>query len=309
MKNLLTYFTLLFTLSLVFTSLFAYEEKTVFANRVNDGNLADEIYKHLSNYEDNFKIDFTGDTVNLKETLSKVMVDIKTRDRYLYENIYKWQTKYSYIDNKAMIEFKVNFLTSKEQEEFVSAHVAKVLPTLMKKTDSDLEKVKAIHDYIVLHGAYSEETTNSQYSTYTYITEEKAVCQAYALLMYKMLKGASVEVEYVKGVTGGENHAWILVKLNGEWQHIDVTWDDPVGGNIDEVRYTYFLLSDKQIAKTHNWDSEGYPTATSEKYSYFHVAQNAYTDGNMMYYKNSKDGHYYAMDLKTKKSTRSIAYK
>ena len=31
---------------------------------------------------------------------------------------------------------------------------------------------------------------------------------------------------------------------------IDVTWDDPVG-DVDEIRYDYFLMGSKQITKDH----------------------------------------------------------
>ena len=31
------------------------------------------------------------------------------------------------------------------------------------------------------------------------------------------------------------NHAWNLIKLDGEWYQVDVTWDDPVWDRLGRV--------------------------------------------------------------------------
>ncbi|MEG0451201.1 MAG: hypothetical protein RR595_15200, partial [Lysinibacillus sp.] len=60
---------------------------------------------------------------------------------------------------------------------------------------------------------------------------------------------------------------------DGNWYHVDPTWNDPIGNKNDEVRYKYFMLTDKQISKTHFWEKEEYPAAKSEKYKDYKVAQ------------------------------------
>lgn len=49
-------------------------------------------------------------------------------------------------------------------------------------------------------------------------------------------------------------HTWNMVKVDGNWYHVDITWDDPTGANT--LRYTYFLVSDAQIKKNHFIDME-----------------------------------------------------
>lgn len=43
-------------------------------------------------------------------------------------------------------------------------------------------------------------------------------------------------------------HAWNAVALYGEWVYLDVTWDDPVGG---DERHDYFNLTERELAETH----------------------------------------------------------
>ncbi len=92
---------------------------------------------------------------------------------------------------------------------------------------SDFEKAKAVNDYIVLNTTYSENTATSPHNPYAILKEGKGVCQAYALLTYRLLKAGGMDVRYVTGYAG-EDHAWNLVKVDGKWYHLDTTWNDPV---------------------------------------------------------------------------------
>ena len=60
------------------------------------------------------------------------------------------------------------------------------------------------------------------------------------------------------------NHIWNLVYLDGQWLHLDLTWDDPVttdGSNI--LLYKFFLISTDELHKLdatgHNFNVEYYP--------------------------------------------------
>lgn len=274
MKKLFNYFFPVIVLSLIISMMPMQSAQVAHANKVAKSNtLYEEVYENLSNYKTNFEVQYTGDTKTLNAQLNKIIKDVEIKDRYLFENISNWKISMSSRGNSAKITFQINYLITKAQEDVVNVHVAKVLPTLVKPTDKGFDKVKAVHDYVVKTVQYSEKTVGSQYSTHTLLTEKKAVCQAYALLMFKMLNELGVEVQYVKGAAGNATHAWNLVKVDGEWYHIDATWNDPIGNKADQVGYKYFLLSDSQIEKTHTWTKDLYPQAKSTKYSHLHVAK------------------------------------
>lgn len=137
---------------------------------------------------------------------------------------------------------------------------------LVKKNMTDDEKVKAVHDYMVLNCAYDQENylngtvPQESYAVKGFLENHTAVCEGYAKTFYAFMQIMGIPCRKVSGTGNGGAHAWNLVKLNGKWFHIDVTWDDPVPDRPGQVRYEYFLLSDKQMsAKAHVWSGEGLP--------------------------------------------------
>lgn len=141
---------------------------------------------------------------------------------------------------------------------------------------SDYEKILAIHDYIINNGEYDKrlfsegEVPPESYSTYGILALGVGVCESYAKSMKYFLDEAGIDSMIVIGTSRGENHAWNLVKIEGEYYHIDTTWDDPViedGSQV--VRHNFFNLNDEQIEKTHEWDREQYPEAKGTQYNYY----------------------------------------
>ena len=109
--------------------------------------------------------------------------------------------------------------------------------------------MKAVNDYIVSQTAYTSETKSSPHSAYTVLAERGGVCQGYALLAHSMLQKLGIETQYIVGYVGEVGHAWNLVKLGGQWYHFDTTWNDPVPDRKGAVRYQYFLVDDRTMAR------------------------------------------------------------
>jgi transglutaminase/protease-like cytokinesis protein 3 len=47
-----------------------------------------------------------------------------------------------------------------------------------------------------------------------------------------------------------------MVRVDGMWYHLDVTWDDPVPDQKGVVQYDHFLVSDRFIAKSRQFDQD-----------------------------------------------------
>ena len=116
---------------------------------------------------------------------------------------------------------------------------------------SDWEKVAFIHDYLALHYDYDhrvysddpDEKAQAVYDAYRMLKEGIGVCQAYSLLTRYLLKKLGIECECVS--CEGLNHEWNIVKIDGSWYHMDVTWDDRDDkGFYGQVSHEYFLASD-----------------------------------------------------------------
>ena len=135
---------------------------------------------------------------------------------------------------------------------------------------SDYEIAKALHDYLALNCEYDKRYYSGSmpyvsYTAYGALVNRTAVCQGYALAYQELLAQCGIESEYVSGLGNGGRHGWNIIRIDGEWYHVDVTWDDPTPDREGYVRYKYFLKSDKAMSRDHsNWKASH--TCTSTKY-------------------------------------------
>lgn len=65
--------------------------------------------------------------------------------------------------------------------------------------------------------------------------------------------------------------AWNIVRINGYYHHVDVTWDNQYSDSSAVSNYGYMNLSDDEIAKDHTWNRKHYPECPSSPYNYFRV--------------------------------------
>lgn len=107
----------------------------------------------------------------------------------------------------------------------------------------DFEKVLYLHDYFVKNYEYDESLTIRD--AYTFFTQKTGVCQAYMLAF--IAAAERLGVESVPVTSDAMNHAWNLVRVDGSWYHLDITWDD-TGLMPSLTSYAYFLQSNAGLA-------------------------------------------------------------
>ena len=141
--------------------------------------------------------------------------------------------------------------------------ITTILAEIIKPNMSDLEKEKAIHNYIIKNVSYGSYGNNV--SAYGAIINGIAVCSGYAQAMATLLCRSGVECYYVGGTmiyssstfVAGQGHAWNIVKIGSKYYHVDATWDD-TGTNTT----AYFNVSDSYMAKSRTWDNSLYPVCS-----------------------------------------------
>lgn len=146
-----------------------------------------------------------------------------------------------------------------------------VLDTMVTDTKdmSDFDKVKFIHDYLVLNNEYNSEASTAYSKAYKSssaiigIKEGKnaPVCEGYARAFKVMCDKLNIPCVIVSGKAKVNNahlgHMWNYVLINDKWYVIDVTWDDPVllSGTYDELpdekKYEYFLIGYEKEKESH----------------------------------------------------------
>lgn len=113
---------------------------------------------------------------------------------------------------------------------------------------SDLNKAIALHEYLTINCEYDYENylagtiPRTSYSAYGTLVNHIAVCQGYAVTYKYLLNQAGIECCMVSSDL--LNHAWNLIRLDGEWYQVDVTWDDPTWDQVGRSGHTYMFRSD-----------------------------------------------------------------
>lgn len=165
--------------------------------------------------------------------------------------------------------------STKQAIQRVETRVNECLKTV-ENCNSDYAKVKGIHDWLVANISY--DYNHFDQSLYAALVQGSAVCAGYVSAFDYIAKKAGIETIQVSGVghstpTQNENHAWNLVKLEGKWYELDLTWDDPKKGT--EPYRDFFLVGLETKASV----LSGNPTfeASHEMYPYFTRAECSFT--------------------------------
>lgn len=143
------------------------------------------------------------------------------------------------------------------------------------KQPSLFEQVKYLHDSIIDMTVYSKTSGVSKSEADGPLLNGKALCEGYSKAFMYLCQKSGIECICVAGYAN-EDHMWNMLKLDGEWYHMDVTWDDPLtSDNSNVLRYDNFCLDDKTISADHKViNSFPAPKATGVKYNYYDYTGN-----------------------------------
>ncbi len=146
-----------------------------------------------------------------------------------------------------------------------------VVRGIQQQYGTQYEQALAMHDYILSASYYdvNMKTWNQSTVTVDLINTHRSVCDGYTRLFHMMLSMAGIENRIVVGSSDKDvSHSWNIVRLEGEWTHVDCTYDDPVPDDPGRKMRHYFGMSDARIAANHRWNRADYPTAKSESLYY-----------------------------------------
>lgn len=275
---------------------FSYKSEEV-QNPAEPEDIYSAMYEALLNMEDSVNLKkFTTNTAEMSKALNKTLE--------MHPDIFYFQYNGSKVSTSG--EFTIKYLYPKETIMKMKADLQREIDQLYAAVApemTDYEKVKAIHDYIILHTAYDydnylkDTVPEESYTMYGLFVNGTAVCEGYALSMVYLLNKIGIETIYVPS-DEAMNHAWNKVKIDGKWYNLDATWDDPVPDRKGKVQYNYFLVSDEQLAKTHSWNNAGLPKASDKKYEFMeNVWAFDIEDGWIYYANNADDINLYKMRL------------
>ena len=109
---------------------------------------------------------------------------------------------------------------------------------------SDFERVKYVHDLLAESVEYDLNAPINQ-SAYSAMVNGRTVCAGYARAFQVLMQDLGIPCYYCTGFAG-EDHAWNIVRLDGKYYNVDVTWDD-----MEPLNYDYFNKTDAEFSDTH----------------------------------------------------------
>lgn len=130
-----------------------------------------------------------------------------------------------------------------ESKEKFEAAAAKIMNEA-QNAGSSYEKEQSVHNALLNRIAYSVSAPMNQ-SAYSALVNGQTVCAGYARAFQYVMQKLGIPCYYCTGYAG-QNHAWNIVKLDGDYYNADLTWDDT-----DPNTFDYFNKTDADFAGTH----------------------------------------------------------
>lgn len=250
----------------------------------------DEIQRPYSYNQLNEKQQYIYDAVITAAERLKTDVPLSTimeisADDYceVYQQIYNDEHALFYIDTK--MQYAMNVSTKKlasaiifykysdekilEMQKAIEEEAKRVLDGVTPQM-TDYETVKYFHDYLASNVVYDETAENCR-DIYGVFVDKKAICGGYSKAFSYLCDKVGIETVTVTGDADGEAHMWNMVKIDGQWYNIDVTYAVTESELGSYVRYDYFCVNDAMLADTRSIYEQiyTYPKATAEDCDYF----------------------------------------
>ncbi len=178
--------------------------------------------------------------------------------RYVYSVIPERLDVASNIKNQ---EIWLKMRTNQNHEHSVKvAH--EINQTILNEDMTELEKIIAIHDYIVFSTefdtkmAQTSKTINDE-NIYAYcadgvFTKKKAVCSGYAAAFKMMCQDAAIPCFTINSHI--KNHTWNVVYYDKAWRFIDVSSENRIKNTVNILSiYSYFMLNQNELPCPAEW--------------------------------------------------------
>ena len=226
-------------------------------------DILDIIYSTLNNGWDTFTFYCPDEYTECLKDINKI-----SKDTTLLSNINNYVHPYNNYSKIGIVsnttgEITINTtkLYSEQDIDKLNKGVDEVITKYITSDMSDDDKVLKIHDYIINNTRYDINKVNeASYTALGPLFNGTAVCSGYADLMAIFLNKFGIKNYKIASNT----HVWNALFINGEWLHLDLTWDDPITKNsdVDTLQHDFFLVKTSKLlefdTKDHKFDTTVY---------------------------------------------------
>ena len=209
--------------------------------------------------------------------------------------------------------YEVETTVAPEERPAMKAALDQAAAECIAQTDetwSDYGRIKSVYEYIINTTEYNASAPDNQ-CVQSALLSHASVCAGYAKAFQYILHRMGYFCTYITGtIPGGGDHAWNVVRIDGNYYHVDVTWGDPVfagnyegGTGLTVMNYNYLCCTDAEILPTHTPDGTiPLPECTDGSYNFYRI--------NGMYYDTfDRDVIYNALMESVHSGSNSIVMK
>ncbi len=183
-----------------------------------------------------------------------------------YNSFKSIETAYT---TQGKITLDVHKIYNEDMIDKINKVVDEVISEELDSSMSEEEKIKAIHDYIINNSKYDSErisgiTKYNSNTAYGNLIEGYGICSGYTDAMAIFLDRLKIKNYKISS----NEHIWNLVYINNKWLNLDLTFDDPVtSDNEDILQHDYFLIDTDKLLELdkdeHEFDKNVFIEANS----------------------------------------------
>lgn len=256
-----------------------------------------EIVKKAENLEEEYSLNVASNVIDFNSDKEQDAFWNKLYDIPEYGDLshHNEDGSFEVLEYKGYFKFSKfdKYTITKDELDNLKNFIKKWVLENIKPEMKEEEKIRAINDFMVREYRYTYGDRGelsgdehgkeklgkySVYSSLALLNCGGGVCNSKAIMLYRLAKEAGLEVLYVVGQGNGDSHAWNMVKIDGNWYHIDNTWNRGHYEGDSEYEYfndrDYYLKGDETMRKDHSWDATKYPAAPMDYQGYVPTAYN-----------------------------------
>ena len=242
---------------------YKYFDKITDVKIENKQDLFNMYYNATNNGYDTFTFYCPDEYENCLKDLNELVFDQKKLsliNEYVhpFNSFQNIRTEYNMLGEVSLEIIKTY---SQEDIEAINAQMQEIIRNEIKDEKDPRKIIKIVHDYIINNTKYDKERADNNIikhrsnTAYGVLFEGYGICGGYTDAMALFLNYYDIPNFKI----ASENHIWNAVYLDGQWLHLDLTWDDPIISSGEEVlSYTYFLITTDELRKIndiqHNYD-------------------------------------------------------
>lgn len=217
----------------------------------------------------------------------QMQVDIRESYPELFYIPIEWKLRMGLLGKTLILTYPYSKSQILQIQNELKEEARRIISESINDHQGDYDKAIVLHDYLKKNVQYDHKSASiplfdsgsgqffEAHSTVGALLRKSCVCEGFAKAFMYLCEMVGLECYCVSG-TGNSvyergPHMWNIVRINGYYHHVDVTWDNQFNDDVNVPNYCYFGLDDKAISRDHTWDKRNYVRCNDDPYNYFKV--------------------------------------